>query len=435
MSRMSFDDESTLQKAGYDREPRWDEAIKWHGFVDDNTPYAFRLVAGPTRIATHWLTSKKKTGDKGKPFAVLCCNYNSDPKVDRFVENGCVVCDLYNQLENSAPLKEIKGKDGKTFKVADLNDDLQKIKARTTFCTNAISRDLQTQGPPSNNSGKWSYLVPLKIPQGCSNKLIDAQDKFNKHKVQDATGQMIEKVFGLHHRYYGKDVMISYNSKAPNPSDQYQIYLGPKEPVTPLTDEELGHAGSLVNFLEHLKYPSPESVKESLQKSGYYESLDGMVTNSNLKTLTKGDLPRPQVSPVQSQQPVKTAFDVDSEGIPTNAPTEDDIPDLTLLKGGPVNTSYHAPAQTTHVPPTVATPAPQQHTPPFATKADGTNIQSLILSYATTNGLETRINETKYAEDLRYVQAGTQIPQCFSKYQAVPICKGCPIRVDCMLVG
>lgn len=465
MSNMSFDDESTIQKTGFEKEPRWDEAIKWHQFIDDNNPYSYRLVAASTQFAQHWLKSKKKSGEKGKSFAVLCRNFDS--KTNKFAENGCEVCDLYQQLVNNSPEKEIKGNDNKIRKVADLDDDLKGIKARVTFCSNAISRDLQLQGPPANNAGKWSFIVPIKIPQGCAGKLKDAQDKFNKHRVDDGNGGTVEKIFGLHHRQYGKDFSISYNS-ATDPNNQYNVYLGPKDPVAPLTADELGYSSFLVDFAAHLKFPDQASVKDSLTKHGYYEVLQAILDKGNIKKLERGTVVAPKQPAAPAAPAAKTAFDEGGTGM-----AEDDIPvDMNQLKGGQpaapaaaaaLAAAPAAPAQPAApaVPaapaaapaapaaapaaaappvqqPAAAEPAAQPAAAPVQpakTAPAGKDVQANVVAYAGANGLALVTNEKQYAEDLRFVQQGTQVPSCFSKYQAVPVCKGCPIKVDCMLVG
>ena len=450
MSNMSFDDDSTIQKPGFEREPRWDADIKWHQFIDDNTPYSFRLVAAPTWTATHWVKSKKKSGEKGKQFPILC--RNMDPKRGKFAENGCEACDLYSQLVNNSPEKEIKGNDGKMRKVADLDEDLKSIKARANFCSNAISRDLQAQGPHASNAGKWSFIVPLRIPGGAAGKLSDAQDKFNKHNVSDGNGGTIQKVFGLHHKDYGKDIMISYNSHAA-PADQYNVYIGPKDPVAPLTADELAHGNFLTNFEQHIKFPSSDSVKESLTKCGYYEVLEAVIANKNMKTLQGGVVKQP---PVQARQPALPAgpasgFDAGSEGTPVaGGAVEDDLPvDVGAFKGGQPAAAPAAPAAAPQAAPAAAAPAQPAAAPAPAAPAPaaapaaaapsptgGTkDIQASITAYAQTNGLALVTNEKKYEDDLRYVQVGTQVPQCFTKYEAKPVCKSCPIKVDCMMAG
>lgn len=470
----NFDDESTVAKPGFDREPRWDDEIKWFQFPDDNTPYGFRLVAKPMFYAVHWIKTRKKDGTKGKAFPELCRNYDSNQS--KFAENGCEVCDLYKQIADNAPRKEQKGRDGKTFQALDLDDSLKQLKAKVMLCSNAIFRPLQEQGPPANNVGKWTYIVPIRLPQGAANKLLDARDKFNKHTIDMPDGSKQQKVFELHHAKYGKDFMLSYNSHAGSPADQYQVYLGPKDPIAPLTEQERTQEPHLIPFLAYLKYPNQQTLKDSLVKNGYYEVLDALLSKKNADSakLDRGAIPAPQSAPVAAVAPTvqaapsaPSAFNDESAvsaageseagsydprgpiGNFPAAPVEDDVPmfDKPPVAAAPAAVApTPAPVQVAPAAAPVApvqaapapTPAPTAAAPAAApTNGTGKNVVALVQQYAQASGLTLVSNDKQYAEDLRFVTQGMQIPSCFNQYNVGDraICKGCPIKVDCMMVS
>jgi hypothetical protein len=55
-----------------------------------------------------------------------------------------------------------------------------------------------------------------------------------------------------------------------------------------------------------------------------------------------------------------------------------------------------------------------------------------IATFAQLQNLTTRTGESN-PPDMRSYRPGMVVPGCFEKYEAVPRCKPCPLRIDCMM--
>lgn len=287
-----------VQQGYGEKEPYWDKDIKWFQFPDDSDYHAYRLVGKPFYLALHWINSKKRDGTKGKSFSALCKNYDST--VNRYGQNGCKYCEY----------KDLAAKQLGKIKFKDWPEPIQRMAPKTTMASNAIIRELQQAGAPSNNAAAWTFIQQVKFPEGFSNTLKENTDKLNK---------IAGKVYGFNHKDHGKDLLISYNSQAKEKAKMYQMQMGER---TPLTAEELAHAKYLVDFhakLLEVGYPKESSCETALQKNGYYDLLESLNASSNLKEIQKG---APVETPVVAPQvaPQAVAPQVAQQAAPAPAP-------------------------------------------------------------------------------------------------------------------
>jgi hypothetical protein len=421
---MSMDDSGELRKQKFgEREPRWDEKIKWYEIPDDATPHAYRLIARPVYYAQHWIQTRKQDGTNGKPFAALCKNYDSENS--KFFDNGCKICEFvdtaYKSMreaeKNKPPKKDESGK----IIPPRLPDNISRLRRRVTMAHNCIVREDQEQGPPSNNATNWSFVHAIRLPQGVADSVVDLQVKFGA--PNPAGGK-----YGFSHKDFGKDIYLSYNSQAGTPTAMYSVVVGPKDPPTPLTADELKHGPHLVNFLEHLngKYPKDETLEEALRRNGYYDWLEKMNAAANLSQIER-------VSPpvqVTAQPQAHSAFDdgggmTHSSGVaPAPAkmgnfqapPEEDDVP----MDFPPVQQ---------------AKPAPQKAAA-SAPASNGSDIQTKLQAFANETGKALTAFEKDLSDvSLKFYKPGLNVPACFTQYSAndKAVCKKCPIRLDCMM--
>jgi len=454
---ISFDDDGgRLQKQGFNqREPSWDSNIKWFQFPDgDPNVYYYRLVARPTFYATHWIPTKKADGTEGKSYPVLCCDYDS--KVNNYVsekDRKCVICDYMNQVYALAPVE--KDKDGKNRKA--LPDRIKRINARLTMAHNAIIREIQQQGAPQNNTGGWSFIHPIRLPQGASNLLAEKEERFgHKYQEQDEAGKFFTRVAGFAHAKYGKDVAISYNSKL-DAQKMYQIDIGPRDPVTPLTEEEKAHRNHLIDFASLMKYPSAESLQRTLEKNGLYDYLQQLTAMANLKTVTRATT-APTTAPKKVEE--DDAFDDGGSGVRqrgesqltagiTNQPLEEeDVPNFPPLaewekqqaekaKAAAPTPVVTAPVETTTTPTTAAVSPPVTTQTQTQAKPAG-DVSGKIEAFSQSSGVKLVVDNSTY-DKVRLFKTGMSVPECFKTYlvtsKSTGICKGCPLRMDCMMVS
>jgi hypothetical protein len=459
---MSMDDAGDLQKTGFgEKEPHWDEKIKWFQVPADNEPHSYRLLATPVYYSVHWIQARKKDGTQGKSFPVLCKNYDSTKS--KYFENGCKVCDFttraYNVVRDLAKGKPpLKDANGKVIQPAP-PENIKKMGRRITMATNAIVRELQAQGAPSNNSANWSYIAPLRFPQGFSDKILDSQSKFGVKKTgNDGVG-----VYGFNHRHHGKDLVITFNPDAKSPGEMYQLAMGQHDPVTALTEEELTQTPNLTNFLEHLKdkYPKDSAIEDTLQRYGYYEWLDQQTAALNVKQIER-TAPSQQQDPAQPAQgstaPANTAFDDaggfayqgeqrrEQDNSPSSPkmignmvvpPAEDDIDESQMI-GAPKPKAPAQPAQPQAQPAQTPAPATQAAAQAEVEKpqaATGSDIGTRIHTFASESDKTLVALQTAFDVDLKFYKPGMTGPDCFSKYSANDkvVCKKCPLRLDCMM--
>lgn len=407
---------------GRNKEPRWDEKIKWWNFPDDGEPYLYRLIGRPMFFFNHWVKMKKKDGTAGKSLAVLCKNFNS--VTGKSEENGCKICEYYR----SAGQVYAKGK----VDYDKWHPSLKGMGARSTMGMNAIVRDLQQQGPPGNQKD-WTFVHPIKVPKGVSETIVDLAKKYNKKP--GATKP--EDYFGFNHAQYGKDLNISYNSQA-DASKMYSIIPGDR---TPLTEEELAHAPYMVDIASHVKFMEDAKVEELLQRNGYYELLQSLQADFALKD-AQARVGITQQSPAATDIPktnqTNTAPKVEQQAATSSIPSAMDVED----DGGiPAGTEDHLPVanSATTESATAATPAAS----PLAAEskpAAANGGEDKIQAFASTHG-KTLVENTKDYSDLslRTVTVGTKVPDCFSKISETrknspEVCKACPIKLDCMQV-
>ena len=157
---------------------------------------------------------------------------------------------LFESEKGKPPRKD---QDGKIIP-PKLPDHINRLRRRTTLAHNAIIRERQKSGAPANNTGNWTYVCAIRLPQGVADNIVDLQTKFGLAKP-DGSGK-----YGFSHRDYGKDINLTFNSQTGNPQTMYSVLIGPKDPATPLNEEEIAHITSrncMVDFLTHLngKYP------------------------------------------------------------------------------------------------------------------------------------------------------------------------------------
>lgn len=418
---------------GKDKEPRWDEKIRWLALPDDGEPYSYRLLGKPSFFFNHWVTTKKRDGNWGKPFAVLCKNYDSSQ--GKFVENGCKVCEFYRNMQKI--YGDLK------MEYAKWPDQIKKIGARSTMSINAISRELQVQGAPPG-AADWTYIFPIKLPKGFAEKITDKARKFNR---KPGAAKDDEKgFFGFNHADHGKDLMISYNSQN-DAQNMYDLEIGA---LTPLTDAEREqYAKYATDFVSHLKYMTDNKVEELLQRGGYYDMLQSIQAQTALEKAQARvglntapppaqDIPKNTAPPAQTQTAppaaatqqttVPTSLDTGDDGGMTA--TEDELPNIG-------NQAAHSTQAAQPAPPPVQAPA--QAAAPAAAPAAAANVaKEPGALYAVQIGRAVKVVTQDVGPlSLRVVRTGSEVPECFSLYskykaQAPEVCKGCPIKLDCM---
>jgi hypothetical protein len=430
-----------VQQGFGEKEPYWDKDIKWFQFPDDSEPHSYRLVGLPFYFSLHWIATKKKDGSVGKSFSALCKNFDSTTK--KYAENGCKYCEFKDLAATQLAKKKYK----------DWPEAVQRITAKTTMASNAIVREIQQQGAPSNNAGGWTFIQPVRFPEGFSNTIKEKTDKFNK---------VAGKVWGFNHKDHGRDLLITYNSVAKEKAKMYQLDIGDK---TVLTPEEMAHAKYLIDFqteLSKIGYPKDENCVKALEKNGYYDLLESLNANNNLKEIQKDTAPQsvptpvappPQQAPVVPPEVVAqaAAFDVPADGgvaattggelkaesakadSAVEAPKFDadeplpNFPTPTVPPAAPVQAA--APV----VPPTVQPPPT-----PLVTTAPTVAPQGIlqkIAAFASSQGLTLVPHDKEYSDTTAF-RKGMSVPSCFTTYTATKptkLCVKCPLKLDCMV--
>lgn len=425
------------QTPGKDKEPRWDEKIRWFALPDDSISYQYRLIGKPTFFFNHWVTTKKKDGNWGKPFAVLCKNFDSN--TGKFVQNGCKVCEFYQDVNKVYGDMKVE--------YEKWNAQLKKMGARSTMAINAIIREIQAIGAPPG-AKDWTFVMPIKLPKGVAETITD---KAKKHNRKPGAAKDDEKGFyGFNHAEFGKDVKIAYNSQA-DAQKMYDLEIGDKSPLTP---EELLHAKYMTGFVEHIKYMSDQKAEELLQRSGYYDMLQALQAQAALKKAqaqvglntqapAATEIPRTppaqQAAAIQSPAPQVVsgnppARDVTPAAVPASMAVEDDG-GMTATEDGVPNEMNQSAQSTQSAAPAVSpVQAPAQAVAP----SGGAKEPAAI--YAAQVGRGTKIVQEDYSSlSLRSVKTGSEVPECFSFYgknkaAAPEVCKGCPVKLDCMQV-
>jgi hypothetical protein len=453
---MGFDDSGEMKKQGFgEKEPHWDEKIKWFAFPADAEEHSYRLIAKQTYYAQHWIPTIKKDGTPGKSFPVICKNYDSANS--KWAENGCEACSFLDLAwkavaasEKGKPVK--KDAEGKIIK-AKPPERIAKSNRRITMASNAIIRELQEQGAPANNTGQWTFVHPIRIPQGAADKIVEAQAKYGVKKP-DGSGH-----FGFNDKTHGKDLGLTFNPDAAVPAEMYVLGISKDTPVKALTEEEMKHAPHLVDFLKHLKYPKAGELTETFKRNGFTEWLENIQAQANLQQINKGSDVTPPADAPAANAAAPDAFEsgggIPPSGEPQGAPSdsepaapatqvgnvqvdkpEEDLPvDLGELKGGPAK-SAAAPAAEKPVA-AKAEAAPAAAAPAAAKAPTSSDLAAKILTYCTDKKKETVVSDKEFKGDLalRFYKPGMTVPACFSKYSAndKPTCRPCPLRLDCMM--
>jgi hypothetical protein len=289
---ISMDDASGFVNPAGAREEPWDAKIKWFGFPDDGEYHAYRLVARPTYYAQNWIQTKKKDGGPGKSFPNLNRNYDSARAA--WAENGDKISEYLRRFDGV--MRQLK------IPYENYPDSIKRMSGRLTMACNAVIRDIQSAGAPANNTGKWTYVHPIRIPQGLAATLVGLAEKLNK---------IDGKVYPLTDRNYGRDLLISFDSQSKDKNKIYQVQVGDR---TKLTDDELAQQEFLIDFASHLKYPEPTALEETLRRNGFYELLDEYEARLSLTSIPKaGPTPKPEAP---ARAAASSPFD---DGGPVNA--------------------------------------------------------------------------------------------------------------------
>ncbi len=422
---MSMDDNGAYHSGKTEREPSWDAEIKWFSLPADGEVHSLRPVAGPYYYATHWTETKKKDGSAGKAFPTICKNY--DPKTNQYAENGCEHCQFIDMVRKVVAENKLDWQ-------KDLPARIQRMSRRKTMAQNVIVRELQEQGAPANNAKGWSFIQPIRFPQGVSTNLYTLMEKFNKKKGE---------VFALSHKTQGRDLMISYDPESKDPNTVYQIQLGD---TTPLTEEELSHAPYLTDFASFMKYPKEGTITETLQRNGYYEWLEQFQANINMKTISKGSgaaqqQTAPPKAPPANQQQSSTAFDVAGDGgmgaAETSAKDEPEpAPAKPAVKAPAPKVEAKAEPEPEQAPPAKQETAPAPSPAPAA-KPTGNGIEAKLAAFSQSTSIPLVESTKDFSENgVKLYKTGMNVPACFTQYNQTDktICKQCPLRLDCMMV-
>lgn len=459
MSNMSFGDTgSYVDGAKQKKEPYWDEGINWFELPDDNEVHLYRFVAAPYYYAQHWVQTVKKDKTTGKAFPAMCQNFDSN--TNTFAENGCELCafmvEVNKALEErnkNAPIDPQTGK-AKPIEWKDLPSNVTRLSRRLTMATNAIIRDLQLQGPPTNNSQGWSFIRPLRLPQGFSATIKEKQEKFNKRDG---------KVYALNHQTEGKDLQISYNSNSQKVADIYMMELGLN---TPLTEEEMAQGGSLTNFASHMKYPAQKEMADALRRFGYYDWVNEFRASSPTTSVPRqAQVAHQQQAAPRAAQPAQNlnpAFAAEATPEPpfepepvaaatTPRPTASAAPQAPTpqpqqqpVAPPPVEVPTINPTasvamqvQTPVVAPSQPVAAPVQATQPAGPIQPG--VVGRLQDFAAQTGVKLIVKGTTYQKNLRIYTPDLAVPTCWATYGETSRanreqCKKCPMRLDCMMV-
>lgn len=447
--QMSFDDHGTIvDNPKGNREPHWDKEIPWLELPDDDEIHLYRLVAAPYYYAQHWIQSFKKDKTPGKSFPVICQNY--DPKTNTFAENGCEACLFMDEVNKM--LKEFESPKDPKDKVEwkDLPQKITKMSRRTTMAQNAIIRELQAQGAPSN-SASWTFIRPIRFPQGFSKTLKEHQTKFNKRDGQE---------WALNHKTEGRDLQLSYNSQSDDKNKIYMLMLGE---ITPLTDAEIAQAPHLTDFASFMKYPKQPEIADALRRFGYYDWI-----NEYRASKPSASVPRSAPASAPAQQTIRqpaqaaTAFDVPAgqpeppfepepaAAAPAASPAPKAAPQAPIAAAPAPAAAPAAPVipqtntvamqqQQTPVAPPQAPAAPvAQAAPAAAPTGAQAGVEGRLQSFSTQTGVPLVVAGKTYAKALRLYRPDLAVPTCWSTYSATSRanreqCKQCPLRLDCMM--
>jgi hypothetical protein len=415
MSGMSMNDAGGIVSATGNKEPRWDEKIRWFDFPADKEAHLYRLVSKGFIYSTHWLNTKKGDGSVGKAFPILCKNYDS--ATNKRAKNGCKMCDY---------LQAVRKAYGET-KYESWDASIKKAFDRAVMAHNVICREIQEAGAPPNKQAEWTFIVPMRFPQGVVKTLSELAEKFNKRG--GATHP-------LNHAVEGRDIYVSYDPAATEAAKMYQVQLDmtPK----PLTQEEMAHAKFLIDFAPHLKYPTDDAINEALERNGYITKLENLQTQAAIISIPSGASLKAPVAPapaaVQAAAPSANASAFAVGDAPAPAMPVDDIPmgscppAATPAAPAPSPVQQQAPAQAAPVAPTPAAPE--------APAAKPTVEQSLVAFAGPKNIALSPFAHTDKLEGLafKYFKPGMAVPACFGQYadgQPITTCKTCPIKFDC----
>lgn len=253
-----FNDTGTFVSNTRQAKPAWDKDIQYFEFPEDGMGHKYRLVAKPFFFSQHWVEVKKQDG-KTVSVPFVCKNWDSN--TNEFVDRGCVHCQFMSEAEKVfAGIKKDKWPSTR----------VSKLGRKLVMLSNVIVRDLQQAGPPMNNTGAWSFIKPMRFSPLVFDEIKSLAEKYNRVKTEAG-----EQIFNLNHAQYGRDVMIAYDKHNKDPKKKYSTQINPDpNQFNPLTEQEMSHAGALVDFSKYLQYPDDADCKDILEKQGFYKDLE-----------------------------------------------------------------------------------------------------------------------------------------------------------------
>jgi hypothetical protein len=277
----------------------------------------------------------------------------------------------------------------------------------------AIVRDIQEIGAPSNDTGKWTFIKPIRLPLSVVIS-IGKKAELNTHIIDGK-----KMVMDVLDEEYGCDINISYDKLQKDPNKKYDASLGRH---TPLTDEEKRHLKFAYDFEKLVKLPTPEEQRDSLRMNGYYSSGGEAVTVSAANTsagVGEDDEDQAPATPghqFQQQQEATTTLPpqqgVTTARVSMSQPEEPAKAAETTAETKISSNGNYDKSVTFSLP---AVPDP--------VSAD--EMQQIMLKFASDNNLTTEV----YQGNGKF--NGFEMPKCFPNFVGKKYCFACKARKDC----
>ena len=217
-----------------DRAPRPDEIVD---MVKLNRNYqTVRLIGDVWPYMKHWITIHNK---EGAAVNIPKTALNFDPSTDTVDET---IEDPYLDIPNER----------RTSKQYYVNCIVRSLQENEPAKPQAPSKAEKVSGFKEPNSRSWTPVRVLRIPSSVAKEL----QKIITMNIHVVDGEARE--FELSDPKYGRDIFISYDSKAA-PMDKYSIQQGDH---TPLSKKERAYLAWDISDLE-----KPESLEEAKREA------------------------------------------------------------------------------------------------------------------------------------------------------------------------
>lgn len=313
-----------------------------------------------------------------------------------------------------------------------------------------ISYNSEKKEPNDRYSLDLGGVTPLAEAEMAHQPFLTDFKAFIKYPKGEELVQALKR-FGYYdwlNEFKGAATMVSVPRSAPAPMQPQQMPQQNMAQHSTPPQAPVQNMAPVHNYAEPVSNQPVTQVQQMPQQAQYQQPVQHQQQMPQQAQYQQP--PQHQSAPVQppvqhqAPPPQQSSPNPNAAAFATPAapePTYEDEPE-PAASAQPAQPPVQPPQQ-----PVAQTPPPQSGSPqgipnraPVQAAGVSSDVESRMVQFIQSRGLQTRVSETQYTKQMRLYVAGMTVPACWEMYNQVSRqnkeqCRACPLRLDCMMVS